>query len=503
MTTQNWKNLQPAGQQLGQMIDATARTARIQRIWNGASKAMCRAGLIALTAACCLSLLAGLQLPWGLPLCISTASLLAGGILASVAASNRLEAAKSLDRRFGLPDTLLSAVQFQNLADPDVMHLLQIRKAEQVLVTHLQRRPLQLRTPADWRKSLVFTAFATMLTIIGPAVQRVSTAAADLQLRIPEDKQLALSEQLEELSEDSDDSELSQMLNQMNRTLQDFSERKMSPAEAFEALSDLDVSLQQLQQQLQDPGVQKQLTDIGEALSVSQQTAAAGKALKEGDFKAAAEELSQLKLPDLTSSEKRAVTEKLKTPQRTPTPSGERVNDAAEKIADGIEQNSSSQFQQGAEALAAESKKMASRQQLSQLLQQQAQLLAQARSDVEQQTRTAMQGPGRGGKKAGRGSDGDPRGENAAAADAVKEMRLAGTDSGQGDSDTELVEGEAETETASRQYREQASTYEFLSEQYLESEAVPAGQKQIIREYFRTIRPRNTGTVAPDISDDQ
>ena len=114
-----------------------------------------------------------------------------------------------------------------------------------------------------------------------------------------------------------------------------------------------------------------------------------------------------------------------------------------------------------------------------------------------------MQGPGRGGKKAGRGSDGDPRGENAAAADAVKEMRLAGTDSGQGDSDTELVEGEAETETASRQYREQASTYEFLSEQYLESEAVPAGQKQIIREYFRTIRPRNTGTVAPDISDDQ
>lgn len=475
-----------------QAIDSVVRIRRWQILWDTAARALLAASLPgAFCTAICV--IVGIRIPWTLPLLLSGAALMTASLWSLRKNVDRRRTAGWLDRKYGLHDAILSACQFQELADGSVFHNLQIRRADLLLREQLTMHPVRLQTPCEWKRGLTLAAFATLLAIPGPMRSLIGPASPALPVSLNQDEQQQIAEELAELAAEVKDSSLSEMLDSMNRTLQDFSEQQLTPAEAFSALSELDQSLQQLQQQLDNPEAQQQMQQIGDALALSEKMAAAGNALNEGDFRAAAEELSKLKLPDLDASEKRSITEKLRTGQKQQpeTPSGKQIADAAGDLASGIEQDSESEFQQGAEALAAESRKMATRQQLTQLLQQQAQLLAQARSNVEQQVRTAMQGPGKGGRRAGRGSDSEPEGKAESINDASQEMRLIGTDSGNGDSEKETVEGDAEAQSATREYRQQSAKYEFLSEQYLESEAVPAGQRQIIRDYFRMIRPRD------------
>ncbi len=488
---------QKPAESLLQSIDAVVRIRRWQILWNSAARALLAAGLFGLLATV-LSAVFGIGVPWTLPLLLSIAALLTASIWSLRKTVDRRQTAGWLDQTFGLNDAILSACQFQELADSSAFHRLQIRHAEQLLRERLTANPVRLNTPGEWKRGLILASFATLLAIPGPMQSLIEPASPGLQISLQQDQQQQIAEELEELAADIEDTSLSDMLKSMNRTLQDFADQQLTPAEAFTALSEMDQTLQQLQQQLDNPESQQQMQQIGEALALSEKMAAAGNALNEGDFRTAAEELSRLQLPELDSSEKRSITEKLQTGRnlQPETPSGRQIAEAASDLAAGIEQDSETDFQQGAEALAAESRKMATRQQLTQLLQQQTQLLAQARSDVEQQVKTAMQGPGKGGRRAGRGSDSDPRGEAESITDAAQEMRLTGTDSGSGDSEKETVEGEAEAQSVSREYRQQSAKYEFLSEQYLETEAVPAGQRQIIRDYFRMIRPRENVPAA-------
>ena len=99
------------------------------------------------------------------------------------------------------------------------------------------------------------------------------------------------------------------------------------------------------------------------------------------------------------------------------------------------------------------------------------------------------QGNKPGGKKAGKGSGGNPQGDKTARNKTQKDMKLTGTDSGQGDSETENETAPEQTQEAVRQYQQNADKYEALSESALESESIPLGHRQTIRKYFELIRP--------------
>ena len=84
---------------------------------------------------------------------------------------------------------------------------------------------------------------------------------------------------------------------------------------------------------------------------------------------------------------------------------------------------------------------MANQQKLTELLQQQAMNLAQAKSDVESQARQVAQGQGKGGKKAGKGTAGNPQGAETGAKAAGRELRLSGENSGMGEGRQRRVRG--------------------------------------------------------------
>ena len=68
-------------------------------------------------------------------------------------------------------------------------------------------------------------------------------------------------------------------------------------------------------------------------------------------------------------------------------------------------------------------------------------------------------------------------------------MNIKGQESSSGDSEIETLSGDEQQQEALRNYREQASDYEALSESVLESESIPLGHRQTIRKYFQLIRP--------------
>jgi hypothetical protein len=102
--------------------------------------------------------------------------------------------------------------------------------------------------------------------------------------------------------------------------------------------------------------------------------------------------------------------------------------------------------------------------------------------------------PGNDGKKAGKGTQGNQKGDAAESKKGTKELKLTGQDSLTGESDKEKEQSTEDDSQAVREYRQNAGKYEALNESALETESIPIGHRQTIRRYFELIRPTNDET---------
>lgn len=478
---------------LQQKLAAFQTRLQLRRLWQGASVGLLT-GAMAGCAVALGMLTAGERCPLWLPPALSVFATL-GGALLSLRQPVRLAlTARWIDAQFGLKDRLETGLRFLAQPERSAIQSLQIEDATRHLDAMNPEQVVRLQTPQNWNWGLIVSAVAILVTILSPAALNLTVARqsdpvlVEQGIRLQEDLR-----KLQEFQQEQQDSDLKQLLESMNRNLQELSKAGTTPREAFAQLSQMESSLQQLQKQINDPATAEQLKEIGEALSLSADMSSAGKALAKGDLQKAEAELSKLSAPSLDRQTQRAVAEKLKQVQKGSEQSGkaQATGEAAGKMAEGLESGNSQKFQEGAKGLASEARRLANQKKLSELLQQQAQSLAQARSEVESEARNVAQGQGKGGNKAGKGTAGEPQGEKTAQKAAGKELRLTGENTGMGETDTEKTEGEQQEQVAEREYRKNAEKFEALSEAALESEPIPAGQKQLIRRYFQMIRPKS------------
>lgn len=478
-----------------QLLQPFHRRRKLLQAWNAASGTLWQTGCILSVVSVSAPLL-GISLPAvSIPLlaCGSAAVVALRSLLISPAPDNT---ARWLDRELQLKDRLSSALQFLQIENPGPMQQLQIADARHCLASASLNQLLPLRTPADWKRGLAITAFGTLLAIVGPAgwpstgdmPSPTATAVRESQ------RMQAELQSLEEAARESADPDLQQTLESMNRTLQDLQSQPLPPEEAFAKLADMENSLQQLQQKLNNPAALQQLQNIGEAMSATDDLEDVGSMLSEGKLEQAAAALAKTQTPRLDRSERRTVSEKLQQVQQqfqqSAKPQGsQKIAEAAGKMAEGLQNGDDQKFQDAAQGLAAEARRLAGQKKLSDMLQQQMQSLAQARSEFESEAGNQAQGQGKGGNKAGKGTAGDPQGQQNARNAAGSELKLTGDDSGTGDSETEKSEGQPQEQQAERQYRQNAQRYEALSEAALRSEPIPPGQKSLIRRYFQLIRP--------------
>lgn len=405
-----------------------------------------------------------------------------------------MTAAKFIDHTCHLKDRIQTALQFLNTPGDDAVRRLQIDDAARHLSSVNLQSILPVKAPQTWNTAVVGAVAVFLLGFL--AAPREIVQASVTANEVVAEQAAQASESLEELKqfqEEHQDADLDKMLKEMNQQLKVLADPGTTPKEALAKLSEMEASLQEMQQQLNDPAAESQLKDIGEALSLAEPTAAAGAALSKGDMQKAAEELSQMTKPQLDRKTEKAVKEKLEQAQQK---AGEHnqtkdIQKSLEKMTRGLSDSDKGQFEEGAKALAEECKQQGKKQELSELLKKQSQFLGECKAECESESRNLAQGSRKGGNKAGKGSTG-MAGSKTALQKTGNELKLTGQDTGQGDVDKETMTGEMEEQESVRQYREKSGQYEALSESALESESIPLGQRQTIRRYFELIRPQGS-----------
>jgi hypothetical protein len=72
----------------------------------------------------------------------------------------------------------------------------------------------------------------------------------------------------------------------------------------------------------------------------------------------------------------------------------------------------------------------------------------------------------------------------------TQDSQLAGQDSGQGGSRSEVILGAAERGFASRRYKTVYTDYHQVAEESLAKDEIPGGYRFYVKRYFQLIRPR-------------
>ncbi len=476
-----------------QQLQAVRRRQQQQWLWQCASTGLLYGGF----AGCVLAILRIATygaFSWGwIILAIALPTLTAVGF-SFMKSRSLMNAAQFIDNTCHLKDRIQTALQFLNAPGDDAVRRLQLEDAAAHLSSVDLQSILPVKAPQTWNVAVVGAVAVFLLGFL--AAPREIVQASVIANEVVAEQAAQASESLEELKEfqeEHQDADLDKMLKEMNQQLKVLADPGTTPKEALAKLSEMEASLQEMQQQLNDPAAESQLKDIGEALLLAEPTAAAGAALSKGDMQKAAEELSQMTKPQLDRKTEKAVKEKLEQAQQK---AGERnqtkdIQKSLDKMTKGLSDNGKEQFEEGAKALAEECKQQGKKQELSELLKKQSQFLGECKAECESESRNLAQGSRKGGNKAGKGSTG-MAGSKTALQKTGNELKLTGQDSGQGDVDKETIAGEMEEQESVRQYREKAGQYEALSESALESESIPLGQRQTIRRYFELIRPQGS-----------
>jgi hypothetical protein len=79
----------------------------------------------------------------------------------------------------------------------------------------------------------------------------------------------------------------------------------------------------------------------------------------------------------------------------------------------------------------------------------------------------------------------------------TEDTQVAGQDTGQGGSRSEVIQGAAERGFSSRGYTRVYREYHTVAEEALGKDEIPGGYRFYVRRYFELIRPRDDQAPAP------
>ncbi len=409
-------------------------------------------------------------------------------------------AAAAIDRTCGLKDRVETAIAF--LAGPESDDLsglrrLQIADAEQHVNSVDPVTVVPINGPRWWPLALTLSAAAILLLFLS-ATEETLQAAVRGNVVVAAQATRAESEldELKEFARNQPDPEVEKLVRELSEKIEQLKQPGLDPREALAKLSEMEASLQQMQQKLSEAGAEAALQEIGNALSLADAMAAAGQAMSRGDMEKAERALSELDLPQLDRKTEKAITEKLEQVQQNSgaAAAGKSLKDAVSQISQSLSKGDRSQFRDGAKGLAGECRKQGLRKKLSDLLRKQCQCLGECKSECERECRSPSDKVGKGGRKAGQGASGNEPGAKTDKLKSSQKLQLTGQDSGEGEVETETTTAPEQEQDAVRQYRQNVQKYEALSESVLESESVPLGHRQTIRRYFELIRPNDAET---------
>ncbi len=469
--------------------------SRLQRQWMWSCLSW---GMIAGGAAACLMgvlrLLTQGAFGWSWVVGPLACGAFTGLLFAWITRRSEKESACAIDLVCNLKDRTQTALQFMLTGNSDAMRRLQVEDAEAHAARILPEKVAPIHSPRLWSLAIALTVAAFILAFFSgpqPILQAMEQSNAVVERQADRIEQHL--EELKQLQEQESNPELEQLVKELQELIEQMKLPGVDPKEALAKISEMEASLQQMQQQLDDPQTSSELQQIGEALSLSDAMAMAGAALSKGELDKAAEQLEKLDMPELDRKTETAVAEKLDNVNQgnqEGTPKS-KTQQAASQISQGLSQGNRSKFQDGMHGLAGEARKQGRKKKLTDLLKKQCQCLGECKGECESECRNQAEGNKKGGTKAGTAASGNQPGDKTGKLKTNPQMNLKGQESSSGDSEIETMSGDEQQQEALRNYRERVDEYEALTESALEAESIPLGHRQTIRKYFQMIRPSN------------
>ena len=403
------------------------------------------------------------------------------------------DAAAAIDQAYQLKDRTTTALGFLNNAVvPTVWQGLQLEDAKLHLATVEPQSVAPIRAPRSWIWGLLISSVAIVIGVVGaPAIPVIAEILPDDVVLAQVDTVEESLKELKEFDAEDVDPEMEELLKELAEGLNELRQPDTDPREALAKLSEMEAAVQEKRQLLESPDTAIQLANIGEALSLSANMQAAGKAMTDGELGRAAAELSKLDLPELARQTQKAITEKLdEVQQGRDGEMNRKLKEAVAQTTEGLRKSDHQKFQEGMEGMASECEKQRRRKKLSDLLNKQWRCLRDCKSECESEIQTAANSNKPGGTIWGIAKSSNQLGKETPEFNTSNTMNLVGQKSDSGESDIETTIARETAQEAMRRYRQQSEKYEQLTESVLESESIPPGQRQTIRRYFEMIRPQ-------------
>lgn len=432
---------------------------------------------------------------------IALAGPAAGCLLAFLTQRDWRAAARAIDAHYRMKDRTTSALEFLNKPDAGGVHQLAVDDA----LSHLQQVsardvvPIRLPRALPYGVAAMVAAAVVLFVTTRPAEVGATPAQPLPAVLAQADRVSEELKELEEFAKENQDPEIEQLVAELKEAIEELKQPEVNLREALAKLSEMEASLQQQQAQYNVEVADAQLAAVGEAISLAEPLAAAGKALAGGQFDKAAEELARAEAPALDRQTEKTMKEKLEQIARQMQDSGNgSLSQATGDVSSGLG-GDGSRFKQGVQKLSGEARKHGKRKKLQDLLHKQCQCLGECKGECESECKSDNAKAKPGGKGWGLASSGNEAGDATPNLGGKQEMRLQGQQSNEGDVEVETTTSPEGKEEAQRAYRETYEKFRKASEAVLETEPIPLGHRQTIRRYFESIRPADDaqGDEAP------
>ena len=487
---------------IDKLLATVSRRRRFQAVFEGLTSGLYYGALVAAGLLVWRLFGAGQAIPiWSFPVLAALGTLLGGacGLLRPLDAK---ETASNVDTRYRLKDRFLTALQLLCCPSVSPMERLQL---EDTAKHALQVDPLEVapfRQPRRLVRALATVLLATLFCLFPTFGNRADTSEAtpsEEVLVVIEQINEELIEKVEELiRQNPDEKELPPLLEELKQLAEHLENNVADPKEALATLSQMETRLSKAINEFNLEAVDASMQEIADSLASAEAMRSAAQALKGKNYAKAANELEKADFANMTRPERNAVATQLK---QNAAAAGLRKLDNLSKLlenmAEKVAEGDASECNASACELAGLCRTQGLRKGICQGLESKLALLGMCKSQCAQ----ACQGQN-GGDSASRsnqssnnwgtGSDGRPQDGKATDAEGSFQHEQITGIHGVGPSEIETVSSdEISHTTTNRAYNDAYRDFRKISEEVLESEPIPLGQRQMIRNYFERIRPKD------------
>lgn len=476
------------------VLKTVQQRIRRRNLLHGASIGLAL-GCFAAAMLACLSVITPIAWFW-LPVVAFGIAML-GGIIGFFLPASTANAAGIVDSFYRMKDRAITALQFESDSNP--IRRMQVADANE----HLRQVSAEDCVPISPNRPALLSA-VTMATLAAGIMLFAGSNASDAitaqPVRLAADQATLLREtmleEIEELKKEAvEEPELDELTEKLDELLDELATESIDERDMMATLSEMEQAISDARDAMKLEMTDAQMKGIAEALSPSEMMKQAAAAMEKGDYDKASEKLEAIDPAAMKDKERRAVADNLKKflAKLDPGQRGQ-LSGAAEQIQEGLEKSNHSKCKDGMCKLAGLCKKQGNCKKIGECMACQLNRLSQCKSEC----RGACKNGGNKVAKSnspsqswGTGATGNGNDGEATKLDSTRrEEQLSGAQ-GDGPSESEVIEAPEGEQDAVRQFAKSYKKFRNEAEAVLDSEPLPLGHRETVRQYFENIRPSN------------